>query len=235
MHNRHRHFLTPELPPLLKRVARRGTIADLGCGDGALIWALAQDGRLGDVTYAVDLAEERVRIASTVAPGVQGVVASATSTPLATSSVDGVIVSQVIEHLPDDGLLASEVARILRPGGWWYIGSVLRAPRAWWVYKQDGRRLLDPTHVREYASREEFQAAIGHPELLLTDLVVSPFRFPLVDLVARGAAVLGLINNETLVRLYARHPALARLRRLTVRPPGYSRIEAAGSTRDSSD
>ena len=138
-----------------------------------------------------------------------------------TSSVDGVIVSQVIEHLPDDGLLASEVARILRPGGWWYIGSVLRAPRAWWVYKQDGRRLLDPTHVREYASREEFQAAIEHPELLLTDLVVSPFRFPLVDLVARGAAVLGLINHETLVRLYARHPALARLRRLTVRPPGY--------------
>ncbi len=71
-----------------------------------MIWALQREGRLGERTYAVDLSPDRVRAAEKVAPGVEGVVADATETTLADASVDGVIVSQVIEHLADDDLLA---------------------------------------------------------------------------------------------------------------------------------
>jgi len=72
------------------------------------------------------------------------------------ASVDAVVSSQVIEHLPDDRLLAPEIARLLKPGGWFYVASVIRGPHAFWLYKgkppAPERWQLDPTHMREYES-----------------------------------------------------------------------------------
>jgi ubiquinone/menaquinone biosynthesis C-methylase UbiE len=177
---KHRHVLIDELPLLLERVAKPGVLADLGCGDGSNIWALHRAHKLGSATYAIDLSPDRVRQAEKAAAGVQGVVADATATTLPDACVDGVIASQVIEHLPDDRLLAAEITRILKPGGWWYIGSVLRSSHAWWVYRnEEGERLLDPTHLREYRTRGDFEAAIAHPGLAVAEIGETPFRFPL--------------------------------------------------------
>ncbi len=227
----HRHVLANELPPLLDQIAQPGVIADLGCGDGPIIWALHEAQKLGDVTYAVDLSPDRVRQAEKIASGVQGIIADATATTLPDASVDGVIVSQVIEHLDDDRLLAPEIARILKPGGWWYVGSVLRGARAWWIYKQDGRRLLDPTHVREYESREEFLAVIAHPDLGVARVFTKPMEFPVTDLVTRALAMTGVVSHNTISRLYADHPRLTGLRKMRVRAPGYSLLEANGFRR----
>jgi ubiquinone/menaquinone biosynthesis C-methylase UbiE len=223
--NKHRHVLADKLPPLLLDVVRPGVIADVGCGDGALIYGLAQHGRLGATTYAIDLSPERVAAAEQVSPSVTGVVADATATTLPDASVDGVIVSQVIEHLENDRLLAPEVARILRPGGWWYIGSVLRRPHAWWIYKGNGQRLLDPTHRREYGSVQAFDDAIRHPDLVVTHTRLSPFRFPVLDLIAR------ILAPARVHRLYVEHPRLRAARRITIGPPGYRCIEAGGVKR----
>jgi len=61
--------------------------------------------------------------------------------------------SQVIEHLPDDRVLAPEIARLLKPGGWFYVSSVIRGPHAFWMYKgktpAPERWQPDPTHRRE--------------------------------------------------------------------------------------
>jgi ubiquinone/menaquinone biosynthesis C-methylase UbiE len=214
---------------LLGAVARAGDIADIGCGDGALIYALSRAGRLGELTYAVDRSAERVAAAADLAPGVHGVVADATCTTLPDESVDGVIVSQVIEHLADDSMLAPEIARILRPGGWWYVGSVLRGPRAWWIYKRNGERLLDPTHVREYRSSETFVSVLAHSHLSLVEVQTSPFRFAVTDLAARALVFARIIAPEQVSRLYVGRRFLSSARRVTIRVPGYSLIEATGT------
>ena len=59
----------------------------------------------------------------------------------------------VIEHVPDDLGHVRELARITRPGGMLYLSTVIRKRGAWYFRKApDGRRVLDPTHLREYPS-----------------------------------------------------------------------------------
>ena len=228
----HRHFMTEWLPPLLLDTVSAspgGTIADIGAGDGPTLWALERRGLLGDVAYAVDLSPERVAEAEQVSPKVKGVVADATNVAaLDDASVDGVIVSQVIEHIPDDRQLAPEIARILKPGGWWYVGTVLRGPRAWWIYKVDGVRRLDPTHVREYESEQELVDVLAQDPLTVDAVRVTPMRFPVTDLVARAGAMARLMPFERLSGIYQESPRLARARRFRMRVPGYSLLEAAG-------
>jgi SAM-dependent methyltransferase len=228
----HRHFYTPALPPLLLDTVvehGRGVIADLGAGDGATLWALEQRGLLGDMAYAVDLSRERVARAESISPKIRGVVADATHVDaLPDGSVDGVIASQVIEHLEDDRALAAEIVRLLGDEGWWYVGTVLRELRAWWVYRVDGRWQLDPTHVREYASAGDLLTALEHPLLRIDRVKTTPLMYPVLDLALRGAAVARILPRDALSSAYARRPALAQARRIRLRVPGYHLLEVSG-------
>jgi SAM-dependent methyltransferase len=227
----HPHFLVDELPSLLSRVARRGVIADLGAGDGRLLYALSRR-HLVEKAYVVDLSPERVAAAIALSPELVGVVADATSVAeIPDGSVDGVIASQLIEHLPDDRLLAPEIARLLRPGGWWYVGSVLRSKRAWWIYRVDGRWRLDPTHVREYESIDDFVEVLDERELVTELVETTPLRFPLADLALRSFAYARLIPPDHIGALYSRSRRLKQLRRVRMRIPGFWLVEAAGRRR----
>jgi SAM-dependent methyltransferase len=231
-----RYFLVEELPALLRRVASASpaaVLADLGCADGACIYALERAGLTGERVIAVDLNPERVRFCESLDPKVEGIVSDATNvTALADGSLDAVVASQLIEHLPDDRKLAPEIARLLRPGGWFYVSSVLRGRHAWWIYRANGRSSTDPTHLREYGSIDEFRAAVAHPELELRDLTTVPLSFPVLDMVVRVLVLVRLVRGEALPRLYTRHPRLAGwLRRLKVRVPGYRWIDVAGVRR----
>jgi len=223
----HRHVLSSELPPLLEEVAVRGTICDLGCGDGAILFALHSRGLLSSA-YAVDLAPGHVRAAEAVSPAVSGVVGDAVASGLADRCVDGVIVSQVIEHLPDDRPLAAEISRLLRPGGWWYVGSVIKGRRAWWIYKVEGVRRLDPTHIREYSAAVDLEAVLAVPGLHRTSTRVTPLRFPLTDLVARTLIRAGWMSPDRMMSLYTRSRWLTLARQLRLRVPGYYLVEVAG-------
>jgi SAM-dependent methyltransferase len=209
----HPNFLKTPLPPMLATVARPGLIADLGCGDGATIFALFAAGLLGERTFAVDLSETRVRNAERVAPGVVGVVADTAATGLRDASVDGVVCAQVVEHVPDDGAVAREIARILKPGGWWYVSSVVKRQRAWWLYTVEGVRRLDPTHVREYSNADEFRAVLQVPGLALRGLSERRLWYPVGELAARAVG---------------RRSAYPLPRWIAVTPPGYRLVEGWG-------
>ena len=143
----------------------------------------------------------------------------------------------MIEHLPDDRALAPEIARVLRPGGWFYVASVMRGPHAFWFYKgkppAPERWQLDPTHVREYESEEHFRSALEHPLLQFDAVRSSQLKFPLTDFAFRVAAVARLIPRERLPELYLNLPAwVARARRAIGVPiPGYRWVEATGRKR----
>jgi SAM-dependent methyltransferase len=228
----HRHFYTDSLQPLLLRTVAEnpgGVIADLGAGDGAVLWALDQRRLLGEVAYAVDLSPERVARAEQASPRIRGVVADAINVEaLGESSVDGVIVSQVIEHLEDDRALAPEIARLLRPGGWWYVGTILRGARAWWIYRVSGRWQLDPTHLREYDSQDSLLSALEHHELQVVHVRTTPLSFPVTDLVLRAAAASGVLPYDSLSSAYLDRPLVSWARRFRLRVPGYRLLETSG-------
>src|SRR5213593_2264853 len=160
-----RYFLTEWMPPLLRQTAERSpprVLADLGAGDGGTLWPLDRAGLVGETIYAVDISAEHVALCERLSPKVKGIVSDV-------AHVDALVSSQVIEHLPDDRVLAPEIARLLKPGGWFYVSSVIRGPHAFWMYKgkppAPERWQLDPTHMREYESEQQFRDALEHPDL----------------------------------------------------------------------
>jgi SAM-dependent methyltransferase len=236
-----RYFLTEWMPPLLRQVAERDpprVLADLGAGDGGTLWPLDHAGLVGETIYAVDISARHVALCERLSPKVRGLVSDVAHVDaLPDASIDAVVSSQVIEHLPDDRVLAPEIARLLRPGGWFYVSSVIRGTRAFWFRK--GKRpaperwQLDPTHMREYESEEQFRAALEHPELELDVVRSAQLKFPLTDPLFRAAAVARLISREQLPEIYLRLPrALRSLRRAVAVPiPGYRWVEATGRKR----
>jgi SAM-dependent methyltransferase len=236
-----RYFLHEWMPPLLRQTAERApprVLADLGAGDGGTLWPLDHAGLVGDTIYAVDISAKHVALCERLSPKVRGIVSDvAHVAELADGSVDAVVSSQVIEHLPDDRALAPEIARVLRPGGWFYVSSVIRGPHAFWFYRgkppAPERWQLDPTHMREYGSEENFRDALAHPELELDVVRSSQLKFALTDFAARVAARMRLIRTEQLPELYVKGPRwLARARRgIGVPIPGYRWVEATGRKR----
>ena len=226
------------MPPLLRQTAegaRPNVLADLGAGDGGTLWPLDRAGLVGETIYAVDISAEHVALCERLSPKVKGIVSDVAHVEaLEDESVDAVISSQVIEHLPDDRALAPEIARLLKPGGWFYVSSVIRGPHAFWLYKgrppAPERWQLDPTHMREYESEQHFRSVLEHPELELDVVRSSQLKFPLTDPMFRIAALAHLIKREQLPEIYLRLPRRLRgaRRALGVPIPGYRWVEATG-------
>src|SRR5262245_3968607 len=226
------------MPPLLRATAERASphvLADLGAGDGGTLWPLDHAGLIGETIYAVDISPEHVALCERLSEKVMGIVSDVTHVEaLEDESVDAVVSSQVIEHLPDDRVLAPEIARLLRAGGWFYVSSVIRGSHAFWLYKgkppAPERWQLDPTHMREYGSEDAFRAALEHPALELDMVRSSQLKFPVTDPLFRAAAAAGLIGRDELPEIYLRLPRRLRgLRRtLAVPIPGYRWVEATG-------
>ena len=242
---RSRYFLTEWMPPLLRQTAERSpprVLADLGAGDGGTLWPLDQAGLVGETIYAVDISAAHVALCERLSPKVRGIVSDVAQVDeLEDASVDAVVSSQVIEHLPDDRVLAPEIARLLKPDGWFYVSSVIRGRHAFWLYKgkppAPERWQLDPTHMREYESEQHFRQALAHPQLELDVVRSAQLKGPLTDLVFRIAATAKLLERERLPELYLHLPKwVSSIRRATGIPiPGYRWVEAVGTKRPGSD
>jgi SAM-dependent methyltransferase len=229
---RSRYFVSAEMPALLRERAEAdppGVLADLGAGEGAILYALERAGLVRERIYAVDLSVRSLELAGRLSPKVTTIVSDvAHVTELADAAVDAVVSSQVIEHLPDDRALATEIARLLRPGGWFYVASVVRGRHAWWFRRGRGRWQLDATHVREYPSERAFAAALAHPGLRVDEVRSRPLRFSVADPALRLVAGVGLLGGEALATAYERSRALRAARHVAVRVPGYRWVEAVG-------
>ena len=217
-------------PRLFERAIKglRGTYVDLGAGDGGQIKSALDRGSLASFSriVAVDISAERVARVRELLPRIEAIVADAASVPLADASVDFLFSSQVIEHVADDRAMAGEIRRLLAPRGCAVVGSVLRLWGAWYVYRRNGRTVLDPTHEREYASAEEYSAVFRDAGLRVEEVHVESIRYPLSDLAIRMLLALRLMKGDAAGSIYQRHPSLSRLRRVTLAVPRYRHIFA---------
>ena len=92
---------------------------DAGCGDGTYLRAIAHGDRFPRRVVAVDISERILVTAGDAAAPleVELVRANIEALPFPDASFDLILCSQAIEHLLDPALGASELARVLAPGG----------------------------------------------------------------------------------------------------------------------
>lgn len=206
-----------------------GVFLDIGAGDGTKLRALISGGLLSGYGRVIgaDLSPTRLKTMAEHVDGIEALLADAQSLPLEAGSVDFVFSDQVIEHVPDDHRMAHEIARVLRPGGRAYVGSVLKLPGAWYFYRNGGRWRIDPTHVREYESEDSYRAIFEHAGLTVLRLEHSPMAFPLADLAIRALLLMGVVRRSRALDAYGEFPILAHLRdTLSIAIPRYRIIAA---------
>jgi 2-polyprenyl-3-methyl-5-hydroxy-6-metoxy-1,4-benzoquinol methylase len=202
-------------------------LLDLGCGDGGLIFALHEKGFLerAEKTVGVDISGERIERLRNSLSFVEGIIADASDVKqLSDSSFDFVICAQLIEHVENEQALVAEIARLLKPGGFAYVSSVIKK---WWgvyIYFKQGSFRLDPTHIREYSSEQEFLRAIANERFEIIRTVTQPSGFPLTDLITRLLIQGGLAQPDA--EFYQKHKSLTRLRKLRLRIAGFAIVEA---------
>jgi ubiquinone/menaquinone biosynthesis C-methylase UbiE len=219
------HFDVKALPTLLERYLPSGplALADLGCGDGPHFAVLERLGHIGPSrpVYAVDLEEARLRRVRARWPFVQTVVAPADQIPhIANGSLEFVISTMVMEHVPDERRYLDEIGRILRPGGRAYITTVFKRRWAWYFRRnREGESVLDPTHLREYLDLGAFKDLIMEEGrfIQLLDITLEPLWFPLLDpILFRTVGARGRVGKPGVVRL---------LRKPKVPIPGYYSLQ----------
>jgi len=214
------HFDVERLPRLLTTSFPAGplALADLGCGDGPLFAALARDGAIAPSrpVYAVDLEAERLSRVSERFPWIRTVVGSADSVPeIADGSLDAVISTMVMEHVPDESAYLAEICRILRPAGRAYVTTVFKRTWAWYFRKRDGESVLDTSHLREYTDLGAFRGLVESSGLRIVALERNRLWFPLLD------PVLFRVGG----RLRGRRRLLHALRVVKVPIPGYASLD----------
>jgi len=109
---------------------RPQTVLDLGCGTGRLTPELAQT--FGGPVYGVEPSDKmrqeainKAAVRDTAAPALQYLSGSAERIPLDDASCDLVLMFLVLQHVQDRPAAATEIARVLRPGGRLLIRSTL--------------------------------------------------------------------------------------------------------------
>jgi ubiquinone/menaquinone biosynthesis C-methylase UbiE len=126
------------------------TVLDIGCGTGNLTRAvLARLGRRGRVV-AVDFAVRMIDLArrNVPDPRVEWHVADARSLPLPDGSCDRVFCFSVWPHFDDREAVATELRRVLRPGGCLHVCHLLARAKINEIHTSSGepieRDILPP-------------------------------------------------------------------------------------------
>jgi len=181
------HYYDVEVPKLLNKYLLKksgGVFCDLGCGDGALLSKLTKSGIFGSLwkVFGTDLSDERLEAAKSVNTGVIFYKEDACCIKnLKEGSVDFLTSTQVIEHVDSDESMLFEIKRLLKAGGTAYISTVFKKKFGWYFYRNQGRWVLDPTHVREYTEDHQLLLKIERAGLTLVESNKTLFYFPLLD------------------------------------------------------
>jgi SAM-dependent methyltransferase len=214
----------PELPGLADALASSGgTLLEIGSGYGVRVRRLIDAGALRSFDRIVlsDMSPLSVERARSYVPEATAIVADAEHLPVEDRSVDFVLSDQVIEHVPSDARMAAEIRRVLRPGGLAFVGSVVKRPWAWYFYRNGGRWVLEPTHVREYASPDAYRAIFSGASLNVLKTWQMPMEFPIGELLLRALVRVGLVPAQKFYDVHAGSAFLRGLSRLRIPIPGY--------------
>jgi len=219
------------LDELLRDFKKSFFIADLGCGDGTLLYSLSKKGFLekAEEVVGIDISNTRISRLRDICPFAEGVVGDACCLKnIFDNSFDIVISSQLIEHI-DDKKMLQEIHRILKPEGHLWISTVVKKPYGFWIYWNKGFK-LDPTHIKEYESEEEFLNLLRDSKFEINKYKTEDVKYPIIDLFIRFGTKLNLIKLDP--RFYLRHKILEKIRRFKLKVIGYKIIEVVAKVKN---
>ena len=107
-------------------------VVDLGCGSGVFTNVLQQRGYR---CTGIDLSPTLIKIAREKYPGIHFLEGDIEKLPFPDGQFDGVLLSGVLHHLPELSRCATEVMRILRPGGRYFAFDPNRMNPFMYLYR----------------------------------------------------------------------------------------------------
>ena len=126
---------------VLEFVGGRKAVLDIGCGSSRIILDLPD-------AVGFDIQQQKLRW---LLPRHRRLVrGTCFALPFRSGSMDGVINSQVIEHVPDDPAILQESWRVLRPGGIFVLGTPDYGRRLWWVLEWIYGKVLPGAYAHEH-------------------------------------------------------------------------------------
>jgi SAM-dependent methyltransferase len=98
----------------LRQLNRGARVLDVGCGEGALLWAAQQ---MGFEPHGCDLAEPAVQLARAFAGGHNVHLGTIGDLPYPPRTFDALVALEVLEHLPDPRAFLDRAAALLKRNG----------------------------------------------------------------------------------------------------------------------
>ncbi|MCG8417448.1 MAG: bifunctional 2-polyprenyl-6-hydroxyphenol methylase/3-demethylubiquinol 3-O-methyltransferase UbiG [Proteobacteria bacterium] len=132
----------------------RATVLDVGCGGGLVTEEMA---RRGYRMIGIDVSEKSLDVARRHAAGkditVQYQAASVYELPFSAETFDGIVISDVLEHLHDLPRAVAEVARVLRPGGALVFDTINRTLKSYAIAIALAQKLFPVTvaHTHDWS------------------------------------------------------------------------------------
>jgi len=132
LRSNHRVRLTRDLTPIIRQL--KGVVLDVGGGREAPL----------DAAWPAAVARYRVDAFPHIQPHLVG---DAMTLPVRSGSVDGVVMCEVLEHLPRPASALAEACRVLRPGGLLcgsvpFLFAIHGDPQDYWRYTDSTLRTL---------------------------------------------------------------------------------------------
>jgi ubiquinone/menaquinone biosynthesis C-methylase UbiE len=122
------------------------SIADLGCGSGAFTKLLLEHGLH---CQGLDLSYRLLRLGLRENPTLTFLQGDVESLPFAANSLDGIVLSGLIHHLPDPSACAREAFRVLKPGASFVAFDPNRHNPFMWLYRDRSSPLYSSKGVTE--------------------------------------------------------------------------------------
>ena len=200
------HYYSDDLPELIEDVFRQNKIkkfADLGSGDGLILFALFKNGLLDNVEdiTAVDISEDRINNVKNISDRISCIVADVGNLQMLDSgSLDFAVSNQVIEHMPEEEGLVKEAFRILSKDGIFYLSTVFKKWYGWYFYRCNGKWTLDPTHLREYTEEKQLLDIIEKYNFKLLANKKSLHWFAVSDFVLKRIGIRHAAYNNKFLR-----------------------------------
>jgi ubiquinone/menaquinone biosynthesis C-methylase UbiE len=172
-------------------------VVDLGCGSGVFTYLLSCRGY--DVA-GLDISPKLLELARRKYPDLQFHEGDVEALPYEDASVDGVLLSGIVHHLPDAGPCAAEVMRVLKPKGRFVAFDPNRANPFMYLYRDRSSPFYSsvgvtvnerPIRAREVA--ETFRAA--GLEVGTDYLSRLPYRYVASPLARAGLSIYHFIDN----------------------------------------
>ena len=158
----------------LQKLPTDSCVLELGCGEGAMLWA-AQE--LGHDVHGCDIAANAVTLAKELV-GTQKIhVGTIDDVPYSENTFDALIMLEVLEHVPRPRELIEKAQRLLRPGGTLLLTTPNRH-RVFAVVKRTlGRRQSSTDYPPHHLTRWSRKALRYLLEQYFQDITIRSLRY----------------------------------------------------------